>query len=193
MRRNELIVLASAIALVILGFSALNYYDVLDTSSKITTAQAIEILIFLFLALVTAIYAKRTSDIADATKEQAKATAALAKAALRPIMAIGWIGGGDPRTQRISATFENIGPGPALNLKCYLTHPKCNFTFKYEGYTVIRAGEKHPISLQTEDFDFKEWTGFAINCDYEDVSKNPFRSTLMSEAREERRLIVSEL
>ena len=66
MRRNEIIGLCIAIAIFAAVVSFIIRKDI------IITAQAIEITILFVLVLVTIIYAKRTSDIAEATKEQAR-------------------------------------------------------------------------------------------------------------------------
>ncbi len=72
MRKNEIIGFSVAVILLVAGLISLRVYNVLDVSTKINTAQMIEIIILFALVLVTAIYVKRTSDIADATKQQAE-------------------------------------------------------------------------------------------------------------------------
>ena len=70
MRRNETIGIIVFIALLAAGFVIFDLCGILELSGKIDTAQVIEIIILFALVLATFIYAKRTAEIADATKEQ---------------------------------------------------------------------------------------------------------------------------
>lgn len=146
-------------------------------------AQAIELIITFALVMVTIIYAKRTAEIADETKKARFA-------ALRPIVVIAWVGSD---SKEITASFKNIGPGPALNLECYLTHDNFSFKYKHDKYSVLEVGESHQISFPSESFEFQQWTSFVINCDYESVYKKPMRSVLKFTTQEERSLITLEL
>ena len=67
MTRNELIAMLVAVALLVIGLIMFNLRGV-----NINTAQVIEIIILFALVLVTTIYAKRTAEIANATKNQAR-------------------------------------------------------------------------------------------------------------------------
>ena len=70
MRRNEIITLSVAIIILVLGLLALRLYGILELSSKMGTAEAMEIIILFVLVLITTIYVKRTSDITNVAKEQ---------------------------------------------------------------------------------------------------------------------------
>jgi len=69
MSRREITGIAAAVITLVLFF-ALNWYSFRQLGSKITTGQVIEIIILFTLVLVTAIYAKRTAEIAKETREQ---------------------------------------------------------------------------------------------------------------------------
>jgi membrane protein implicated in regulation of membrane protease activity len=68
--RDWFMVIGIIFAIVISGGVWLKWID---------TAQAIQITISFILALITAIYVKRTSDIAQATKKQADASVRMAE------------------------------------------------------------------------------------------------------------------
>jgi hypothetical protein len=161
-------------------------------------AGIVNVVVLAVLVSVTYWYAKQTNAIAEATRRQADASMQMAEemkaarfAALRPIIAIRWVGSRPGK--EISISFTNIGSGPGLNLSFYLTHPKCRFEFKHDRYTVIGVGEKYRIDFPAESFDFKDWAGLGINCDYQDVYNQHFRSILSHESEQQRLLVVSEL
>ncbi len=79
MRRNEIISLCVATALLVLGFVVLGLFGVLELSNKIDTSQLIQIIITFVLVLVTVAYVKRTAEIAGATREQADASVKMAE------------------------------------------------------------------------------------------------------------------
>ncbi len=153
-----------------------------------------QVLLMLALVLITFIYAMRTSDIAKATRQQADASVRMAeemKHARLPAIMIDWIGPWPDSGEGTSAVFRNTGFGLALNLECYLTHPKFNFDYKDVGYTVMGVGEKHTISLRHENFN-RERPGLAINCDYRSVYGESFRSILRWETEEKRHFEILE-
>ena len=190
MTRNTMIVLIIVVVLLPAVLAVLFAQNLINTA-------AIEITILFALVLVTIIYANRTSAIAKVTKQQADASVKMAEemrdarfAALKPIVAIDWIAG--ERGQAITPYFKNIGKGPALNVKCYCTHTRFTFNDKQER-TTLEDGKREQITLLTEEFDFQDWTGFAINCDYQSSYGENFRSILRFKTEQERNLGISDL
>lgn len=116
MKKHEIIILLIAVAILAMGLSASVYYAIVDT------AQAIEITITFLLVLVTVVYAKRTSDIARATEEQARVLRETISMSVRPFVSIRVLKilGGDthPFEPPHELYFElgNTGKGPARNL-----------------------------------------------------------------------------
>lgn len=167
----------------------------LRATNQIDTAQLINLFVTSILVIITAIYVKRTAEIANATKEQTKATMKMAEEMRNdksPYITIQW-GGGNIKTKNISAHIKNDGFGPALNLKCYLTHK--TFTFKDKNITnvIFTVGQDYPLSIDSEDFDFKEWGGLSINCDYTSILGDKFRSILMCESQDNRSFQIIKL
>ena len=163
----------------------------------ITFSQSIDLMLTFALILITTIYVKRTADIAKATKEQANASIKMAEetrnarfAALKPIISIDWISG--ERGQAFIPYFNNIGPVPALNVKFYCTHTSFEFKSRPDR-TTLEAGKGEPITLLSEDFDFKGWAGFTFNCDYQSIYGKNFRSVLVFKTEQERKLEILEL
>ncbi|MBL7165999.1 MAG: hypothetical protein ISS55_05900 [Dehalococcoidales bacterium] len=148
------------------------------------------VLISLYVGLVgiTALYAISTHRQADASVKMAEEM----RNARSPSITMQW-GSANPNSREISANLENEGFGPALNLKCYLTHKEFDFEKKFDGYTTFKVGQKYPLSLPSENFDFKAWNGLAINCDYESVLGERFRSILRCESKENRVLEIGRL
>lgn len=145
------------------------------------------------LAVVTAFYAWQTKQQAHANLEMAKEMKDARLAAQRPIVNIRSMGS---TSKEVTAKFQNIGTGPALNIRRYLTHPRLHFTFTHDRHTVMKVGdEEGQINFPVEGFDGQDWLGFAINCDYEDVYKQRFRSILRSDRKEQGHFVfeVSEL
>ena len=147
---------------------------------------AIQAIATAVLVLVTAVYAWRTHVIAKATKEQAEEM----KNARTPSITMQW-GSADPNQRKISANLKNEGLGPALNLECYLTHNEFDFCHKFNAYTTFEVGQTYPLSLKSENFDFEAWYGLAINCDYESVLGEKFRSILRCESKDKRVLEIT--
>ena len=163
-------------------------FSPLETSDRVGITTAISMVA---LFIVTSIYAWHTRKMAEEMKDARFA-------ALRPIVRIDWVGSQlnkDKNIERISASVKNIGIGPALNLKCYLTHTQYSFQERHD-VVVVEAGKDSPsipLSFSLEKFDGKQWAGFAINCDYESIYGPAFRSTLKFQTQEERRLEIVEL
>jgi len=80
MKKTEIIALLVVIAIFVVAVSVLILKDI------VSTPEAIEITILFTLVLVTIIYAKRTSDIANATKEQAQEMREQRVMASRPLL-----------------------------------------------------------------------------------------------------------
>jgi len=163
--------------------------------SLIDTAQAIQIIISFVLVLITAIYVKRTSDIAQATRQQADASVKMAEEmrnTMSPYITIRW-GGGNSNSKTISAHLENEGYGSALNLTCYLSYKGVDFNSKLNWSNTFPKGEKYSLSLDSENFDFKAWNGLAINCVYGSFPGGKFHSILRCESEEKRSLEIIKL
>ena len=143
-----------------------------------------------FLVLLTAVYVRRVAQQANASVEMARETKDARFAALKPIVMIDWTSG--QRGRAITPYFKNIGLGPALNVKCYCTHTKFEFKGKQDR-TTLEVGKREQITLLTEEFDFGDWPGFAINCDYQSIYGENFRSILRFKTEQERYLEISEL
>ena len=159
-------------------------------------SPAIQAISTAVLVIVTGVYAWRTHVISKATKEQADASVKMAEEmrnARSPSITMQW-GSAEPIKRMISANLENEGFGPALNLKCYLTHKEFDFNNNKFGWcTTFKVGEKYPLSLSSENFDFKAWNGLSINCDYESVLGEKFCSILRCESKEKRSLEIKRL
>ncbi len=153
MNRNEKISLyvAGAIFAVVL---------VVTKSLKlIDTAQAIQIIISFVLVLITAVYVKRTSDIAQATREQADASVKMAKEMReqrRPIVvqeAIEPKGTafslGDAEDIEITPSdcfqIHNIGNGPAIELEIILLKSKEKKLPEILKKTFLRSDAETPV------------------------------------------------
>ena len=157
-------------------------------ASRPDLAPVFNLVLLAGLIAVTTIYAYSTMQIARASKEQANEM----KNARSPSITMQW-GSADPNNRKISANLENEGFGPALNLKCYLTHKELDFNYKFSGYTTFKVGQKYSLSLPSENFDFKAWNGLSINCDYESILGGKFRSILRCESEENRSLEIIKL
>jgi hypothetical protein len=170
-------------------FGSLVFLYLLYNLDKIDPGNWAQISLLAGLVGVTVLYAVTTFTQANASAKMAEEMKDTRFATLRPIINIVWVGA-NKRNGKISASFSNVGPGPALNLKCYLTHKKYKFKFKHDRYTVLDREKSQMIDLPSENFDFKEWEGFAINCDYESVYGESFRSIFKFQNEEERRLKI---
>jgi len=160
-----------------------------------TPTDWIQAISMLILVVVTGFYVWRTHVISKATKEQAGASVKMAEEmrnARSPSITMQW-GSADPNSRKNSANLQNEGFGPALNLKCYLTHKGLVFNYKFGGYTTFKVGQKYSLSLPSENFDFKAWNGLSINCDYGSILGDKFRSILRCESEENRSLEIIKL
>ncbi|MCD6453444.1 MAG: hypothetical protein J7K77_04075, partial [Dehalococcoidales bacterium] len=116
------------------------------------TAQAIEVTITFVLVLITAIYVKRTAEIAKSTKEQADASVKMAKEmreqrydAVRPIIDI-------QRDRGLVCILHNIGLGPAIDVRSFIQYHKQERR-PWEFGTLTSGGktEEMILSLEHED------------------------------------------
>jgi len=162
---------------------------------QMTITDWIQAISTLVLVGVTAYYAWKTHSLSKSTEKQAVASVKMAEEmrnARSPSITIKWIGA-DPSVRKISTSIENVGLGPALNLKCYLTHQEFASDYKYGGYSTFDVGQKYTLTLPSEGFDFKAWKGLSINCDYESISGEKFRSMLKFESQENRSMQIIKL
>ncbi len=151
MRRNEITGISVALVIFAAAVSSFILKDIL------IIAQAIEITILFVLVLVTLIYAKRTAEIADATKKQAEEM----KKQRRPIVvpkAFPAIGvpleatAEEIAEHRYSDYFQiyNKGNSPAINLEVLLLNRE-ESQFGCLKETVFSQGDKplvfHPSGL----------------------------------------------
>ena len=135
MNKDHLSVLLIPVLVIIVGLSALVCFGVWDWSTKINTGQIFEIIVLAVLVIATIFYAKRTSEIAEATKEQAKEIREQRVMASRPVIIqkavykeigltddeIQWIG-----IERSAGSYfshfevYNAGNGPAIEVEISL-------------------------------------------------------------------------
>lgn len=127
MKRNDIIGLVVAIA----AFAGVIAFIL--SKKIIITSQAIEATLLFVLVLVTIIYAKRTSEIADATKKQAEEMKEQRLSEARPYLLLRLNLGCDELLQwdafqgksapeEFKVTIRNAGKGPAINLEASLWH-----------------------------------------------------------------------
>ncbi len=160
-----------------------------------TTTDWIQAISTLVLVVITAFYAWRTHAMSKAAKDQADANVKMAEEmrnAKSPSIMIKWVAA-DSNSKKISVTLENEGFGPALNLKWYLTYESLKFKEYPIVYPTFKVGQIHPLSLGSENFDFKEFNGLSINCDYRSILGEKFRSTLRCESKDSRSFEIIKL
>ena len=187
MNKNTMSALAFLVLALIIGLAIITAFKV-DWDSKIGLGQLLEIVTLIVLVLVTFAYAWSASKQANASIKMAEEM----KNARAPSITMQW-GGANPNKKEISANIRNKGFGPALNLICYLTHKEFGFSSKSNVYTTFEVEQKYILTLPSEEFDFKAWSGLAINCDYEGVFGEKFRSILRFESEEKRNLEIIKL
>jgi hypothetical protein len=152
----------------------------------------IQIALMAILVGTTIFYAYQAKKASDSAKASAEAGVKMAKElrnARSPFITMQWRTA-DRNNKKISANLENEGFGPALNLKCYLTHKELDFNYKFGGYTTFKVEQKYQLSLPSENFDFKAWNGLSINSDYGSILGDKFRSILRCESEENRSLEI---
>lgn len=162
---------------------------------NIAASDWVTIALYIGLVGVTVIYAFATINMARAMKGQAEATKQQAEASIKmaeemreaqsPRIIIRW-SHDDLQNKNIGAYIENEGSSTALNLKCYLSHNNFTFKYKFDIYPTFNMKQKHTLSLPTEDFDFNEWNGLTINCDYSSIFGDHYRSFLTYESKDKR-------
>ena len=188
-KRNILLVAVSGIVLIIvISILGAIYIDL---------SPVFTLVLYAGLIAVTMVYAYYSMETAEAARHQADASVKMARetkdarfAALKPIVTIDWTSG--QRGRAITPYFENIGLGPALNVKCYCTHTKFEFNGKQDR-TTLKVGKREHITLLTEAFDFEDWAGFAIKCDYQSIYGENFRSTPRFKTEQDRILELIKL
>jgi hypothetical protein len=70
---------------------------------------------------------------------------------------------------------------------------KFDFNYKFCGYSTFDVRQRYTLTLPSETFDFKAWNGLAINCDYESIFGEKFRSILKCESQENRSMQIIKL
>ncbi len=179
MRRNETIGIIVFIALLAAGFVIFNLYGILELSGKIDTAQVIEIIILFALVLATFIYAKRTAEIADATKEQAREVREQRVTASRPVVVQKTVHEKDiyeGSTKDYFSHFEayNKGNGPAIEVEISLLDNDKN-QIESHRKSFLGAGEPpiefRPTSLAAR----RENSTCYLVCEYQSILSSGLR------------------
>jgi len=155
---------------------------------RIGPSEWAQVFLVLGLVVVTGYYALVAFRQANASIKMADEM----KNARSPFITMQW-GTADRNNKKISANLENEGFGPALNLKCYLSHKQFDFNYKSCVYTTFKVGQTYKLSLPSQDFDFKAWNGLSINCDYGGILGDKFRSILRCESEGNRSLEIIQL
>ncbi len=79
-----------------------------------------------------------------------------------------------------------------MNLKFYLTHKNHNFQASKDESSLAEVGEERRITLQiNESITQRDFEGLGVNCDYENVYGDSFRSSRVFGAGGESHLIIS--
>lgn len=169
-----------AVAL-ILGIVALSIWGARD---GFTTTEWVQVSLTTALVLVTMSYVM-------AAGRQARASAEIAKASLRPIIVLGRDEvrmrdvGITPfvRTQgrmSVNTTVCNAGSGPAINLRVLPMAPGRNHATlieEHSGLAALGAGEMFSLSLR-ECYERMGWVSHDLCVEYEDVAGRKWRSGL---------------
>ena len=144
---------------------------------KIDVGQVINILVLLGLVLITAEYARQTTIMAEATKEQAKASVEMAEEmkqqrydALRPIIDIvvlpvsaqerikqGFDAKEGKSPSGLPCMLRNIGVGPATNVFSFIEHPEKGCLRWDFGTIPVATGEevnKHTREIREEEVEY---------------------------------------
>ncbi len=164
-------VISISVALVVFGIAV----TILNLMNIILTAETIEIVILFILASATLIYAKRTSEIADATKEQAKEAREQRIMTSRPVI----IQKAVVETETELCTFGsrdwfsyfevyNAGNGPAIEVEISLLN-KGKEPIHSQRKSFLRAGE-HPIEFCPNELANLEKTIYYLVCEYRGIS-----------------------
>lgn len=149
----------------------------------------------LVLVIVTAFYALRTRDIADAARQQAKASAEMAQEmseqrleGARPVLTLNYElydgkAGNDPG---VAVRLRNIGPGVALRVEYRFSHPR----FAYAAMWLRFLGPQECTELyrltrqasdDRDDVEALVGTMAAIVATYEDIYGRLFETQIALE------------
>ena len=164
----------------------------------LTPSEGIEVGTLGTLILVTAWYAYSTHRIQGAARDQAEISKRATEIALNtarnavlPIVSLGGPGtsgtttdNGAVQVNSVSVSYSNIGEGPALNLKVWLSYP-----FELDGVgskssakprSVLGVGEDGQFLWQSSDGEQlpSSTDEYDIVAEYTDIYRRPFRSTL---------------
>ena len=160
----------------------------------ITTAQAIEPTILFVLVLVTAMYVKRTAEMAKEMKEQRLSEAQpylLLRLGLADDEFLQWdTYQGKPAPREFKVTMRNEGKGPAINLLAALWHQrKTYFVGERKGY--LAPGEEWQTNISRLNLMIEEKEGWLpklgeiikqddliIAVEYQDIHKRKWVSYL---------------
>ena len=183
MRKNE------TIALFIFGIIFAGVLSYLIWRNTINIAQAIEIVITFVLVCVTAFYAERTAEIANATKKQADASVKMTEEmreqrvmASRPVI----IQKDVCETETKLATFGskdwfsyfevyNAGNGPAIEVEVSLLNNKKNLIHS-QRKTFLRAGEP-PIEFSPSELASLEKSTYYLVSEYQSIFSRGLQPT----------------
>lgn len=143
------------------------------------TAQAIESTIVFALVLVTVTYAKRTAEMAKEMREQRLVM-------YKPHITLEMTSGtrGEYFMKAIGVRGANEGPGAAINVELRIAHPLFKFSkFRYP-YAISAREHLSARDLVVEEPSVDDDPGVPVDpvalivANYEDVSGNPWHSTL---------------
>jgi hypothetical protein len=146
-------------------------YIILLALEAITVKEAIELTVLTALVFATLLYAKRTAEIASATKEQADEIREQRLSEARPYLLLRlkldvgeiflqWDSyKSSPPREEIPITITNAGKGPAINLYTALWHEeKTYFIGGIKGY--LAPGEKWDVSVSRTNAGIEESEGW---------------------------------
>lgn len=171
MKRGETITLLIAAAILVIGISFLICTD------SIIPSDAIELVILFVLGSATIIYANRTSDIANAAKQQALSSTEMATEmreqrvmASRPVIIQKAIPSRVILSGIDSDNFEvrNVGNGPAIELEILLLD-KNKHLLASERRTFLRVDDD-PITFHPRGLSEKLDSNLYLLCQYKGAS-----------------------
>ena len=201
---KNLAVVATLVSIAAIGVALVSC---LTQQGLLTLSEGIEIVTLGGLILVTSWYAystygiqRSTADQVAATREQAETSRqateialSATKNAVLPIVTVGspgisgtQVAPGNVRAETVRVSYENIGRGPALNLKVWLRYDPEEFG-DYAGSTakhidVLGAGQEGRCEWQSAEESLPlpgQTHGYDVIAEFTDIYGRKFRSTLL--------------
>lgn len=143
-----------------------------------TTGEAINVFLIGALVLVTAIYARETTVVAKATREQAELLRQQQHNAVAPVIELEAASIG---IEEVNVGFSNIGLGPALNFRCWIEdeqYPRLRTAHKGIFRYALGRGDTGQRTIATGIGGYKLGVGY-IRAQYEDVFGRTYESCLI--------------